>query len=248
MVQILISSLVKYLYGRDSDSYTKATSLSRFSANKIRQLQKGGNIMKDVGNIFEKLKFAVDYLQETDYELWGSLSAYILNGTGEPEVLLEAAARISFNKSMSSSAMMLVELYEEEMIRNKRYCYPFVVQSVRELITRNMITRETNSSNKCLYAIKMSNGTVKIGIATDANRRFSQIKASSGMDIEDFIYTEIFQNAFKEETRLHRKFKEQRERGEYFSISFELAREEIESIAKKKKIQTAGAEGRNACR
>lgn len=25
--------------------------------------------MKDVGNIFEKLKFAVDYLQETDYEL-----------------------------------------------------------------------------------------------------------------------------------------------------------------------------------
>lgn len=196
--------------------------------------------MEDIENISEELKFAVDYLQDTDYELWESLSDYILNGNGEPEVILETAARISFNSSMSMSALMLVKLYEEEMIHNKGYCYWFVAHSVRNLIIENMIAQEPNSSNKCLYAIKMSNGTVKIGISADINKRFSQIKSSSGMDIENCVYTENFQNAGKEESRLHKKFKEQRKNGEYFIIPFERAKQELENIAKNNNIHIAG--------
>lgn len=163
--------------------------------------------MEKFERFYEKLKFAVDYLKDTDYELWVKVSRYILDGEGKSEILLEAATKISFNKAMSSSAMLLVDIYENEMFQKEDANYPYMIHSVREMITRNMITQESNSSSKRLYAIKMQNGTVKIGIATNANGRFSQIKASSGMNIEKVVYTDIFQNASKEENRLHKNSK-----------------------------------------
>lgn len=192
--------------------------------------------MEKFERFYEKLKFAVDYLKDTDYELWVKVSRYILDGEGKSEILLEAATKISFNKAMSSSAMLLVDIYENEMFQKEDANYPYMIHSVREMITRNMITQESNSSSKRLYAIKMQNGTVKIGIATNANGRFSQIKASSGMNIEKVVYTDIFQNASKEENRLHKKFKSNRLNGEFFSIPFDKAERELREIAEKENI------------
>ena len=192
---------------------------------------------RDMENLLEKMNFLTDYLKENEYNYFQRFSRYILEGTEKPEILLEVAAKISFNKALSMYAMFLIDYYEDELFRLGIEGYPFMVHSVREMVCRNMITVESNVSNKCLYAILMSNNSVKIGVATDINRRFSQIQSSSGMTIKKAIYTDIFKNAHSEETRLHRKYKKHRMNGEYFNIMFSCVQDDIERIADKEKVE-----------
>lgn len=193
--------------------------------------------MYDIDDFVEKFKFMFDYLQEIDYELSEKLSKFVLEGIGEAEVLLECAVKISFNRAYCSSAMLLLSIYEYHMFESKGYCYPYLLHSIRETITRNMITVESNSSNKCLYLLKMSNGTIKIGIATDIKRRISQIKASSGMNVENYLFTDIFDKAKEKENELHKKYKNNRKNGEFFSCDFSEVEKEISKIAKEENIE-----------
>lgn len=190
----------------------------------------------EIQNCGEMFRFAFDYLKETNYELAEELSDYVLNGKGDAEVILETAAEISFNRSMSSCAMFFVKIYEDEMIRTKGSSCPFVVHSVRELISRNIITQQDNAKNKRLYVIKMNNETVKIGIATDINRRFRQIESASGMEITKASYTDIFPKAHEKELQLHKKYGKNRLKGEYFSCSFTQARDDLLKIAREENI------------
>lgn len=132
--------------------------------------------------------------------------------------------------------MLLVKIYEDEMIRTKGYFRPFVVHSVMELISRNIITQQDNVRNKRLYVTEMNNGTVKIGIATDINRRFRQIKSASGMEITKASYTDIFPKAHEKELQLHKKYGKDRLKGEYFSCSFTQARDDLLKIAREENI------------
>lgn len=188
--------------------------------------------MENIEITCERLKFTMDYLKDVDYELWERLSNYMLNGIGEEEILLETAVKVGLNRNMIDSALLMVSIYE----RGKNYCYPLIAHAVRNEILRNTVLDEKNVCQKCLYAAEMNNGTVKIGISANTDRRLSQIKASSGMNIERVVYTEAFQDAFKEEQRLHRKFKGRRLNGEYFSVPFETVRKEIENLARDRNI------------
>lgn len=184
----------------------------------------------------ETLMNAIEYLKENNDKLYRCLLNYAVNGTEKTELLLEVASEISFDANMSPVSMELVKMYEEKSLQENGYFYPFMVNAVREMIVRNMIRRENNVSNKRIYAIQMSNGTTKIGIATNMERRISQIKSSSGMNIEKAIYTDIFKDAHKNEKELREKFKNHRENGEYFSIPFTDIEKEIMKIAKLEKI------------
>lgn len=84
---------------------------------------------------------------------------------------------------------------------------------------------------KHLYVIKMSNGSVKIGIACDTERRFRQITSSSGMSIESRWESELIENAYMYETALHKRYKEKRLKGEYFDIDFDEAVLQAQQIA-----------------
>lgn len=192
--------------------------------------------MYDIDDFIEKFRFMFDYLQDIDYNLAKKLQKFSLDGIGEPEILLECAVKISFNRAYCSSAMLLLSAYEYYMLENKGYFYPYILHSVRETIARNMVTVGSDSSNKSLYLLKMSNGTVKIGIAKDVKRRISQIKASSGMDVENFLFTDVFDKAKEKEKSLHKKYKNKRKNGEFFECDFYEVEREIIRIAKEENL------------
>jgi predicted GIY-YIG superfamily endonuclease len=84
---------------------------------------------------------------------------------------------------------------------------------------------------KHLYVILMTNGSVKIGIAHNIERRYSQIKASSVMEIIKHWESELIDGACELETTLHKKYKNKRLKGEYFNIDYNEAVEQAKQIA-----------------
>lgn len=86
-------------------------------------------------------------------------------------------------------------------------------------------------SEKHLYVILMSNQSVKIGIAHDVDRRYSQIKASSGMEIIKHWESDLLEDAYVLETKLHKKFKKHRLKGEYFNINYDEAVAQAKEVA-----------------
>ena len=85
----------------------------------------------------------------------------------------------------------------------------------------------------CVYALKMANNTVKIGISQDVLERKMAIQGASGIEIVDFYYTGFAPREFmlKIEKRCHATFKDFRTKGEYFNITFEAACAELDKYA-----------------
>ena len=192
--------------------------------------------IRDIDEICKDFSIAIDYLTDNN-DLFNQIKDYMLYGVGDADILLEVAIELSYTGN-TSCALNLVKLYEGELVRLGKHGRPFIAQSARELILRNMCTVETNTSNKSLYVIKMSNDSVKIGIATDVRRRFSQIKSASGMKIEKAVYTDIVPDAHKIENKLHRIFKAQRLNGEYFLVGFSAAVKELKKYVGDEHIHT----------
>lgn len=82
---------------------------------------------------------------------------------------------------------------------------------------------------KCVYAMEMSNGTVKIGVAQDFEKRANTISHSSGLYIRQKYHTDYMDadKAFALEHKCHQAFHNQRTGGEYFAIPFDAAKEAI---------------------
>lgn len=185
----------------------------------------------------ENLKFLYEYLSETNYELAEKLSRFIRDGIGKPEILLESAVYASFNKAYCNSAFLLLEAYEAYLLEAGSDLYPFMIYAVREEILKNMINAKSNTSSKSLYLLKMSNGTVKIGIAADVEKRVNQLKHASGMDIEKILFTDNFDDSEKLENLLHKKYKNCRKNGEYFLCKFSDVEKDIIKLAKEKNVK-----------
>ena len=85
----------------------------------------------------------------------------------------------------------------------------------------------------CVYALKMANGNVKIGISQDVFKRKNTVKSASGIEIIDFYYTGFAPRNFilKIEKRCHETFKNYRTNGEFFNITFEEACAELDKYA-----------------
>lgn len=80
---------------------------------------------------------------------------------------------------------------------------------------------------------QMDNDTVKIGIAFDVEERKNSIQNSSGAEVLKFCRTDYIDStdAHKIEIACHKTFKAQRIKGEFFRITFEEARAELEKYA-----------------
>ena len=79
--------------------------------------------------------------------------------------------------------------------------------------------------------INKVNGSVKIGIASDIERRYSQIKSSCGMKIVKHWESNLLADAHSIEQQLHKHFKKHRLNGEYFNIDYDEAVEQAQQIA-----------------
>lgn len=76
-----------------------------------------------------------------------------------------------------------------------------------------------------LYLMENSSGLFKIGISNNPERRLSQIKNASGLSVKLLATWETSEDAYTVEQRLHKKFKDQRTHGEWFT---NLSIEDIE--------------------
>lgn len=91
-------------------------------------------------------------------------------------------------------------------------------------------TVETEPEKACVYVLRLSNGTVKIGVTADVLERARTIERQSGFKVER-VYNSSPVNrdlALDVEKALHIKFANQRLEGEFFSVTFEGACREME--------------------
>lgn len=81
------------------------------------------------------------------------------------------------------------------------------------------------SAKKCAYVLEMDNGTVKIGVTQDFDRRIKEIMNGSGMEIFRSYQTEQMNSktAFEVEKAGHKTFADKRKRGEFFKVEFDDA-------------------------
>lgn len=88
-----------------------------------------------------------------------------------------------------------------------------------------------------LYLMENSAGLFKIGISAKPQRRLSQVKNASGLDVKLLATWETEEDAYTVEQRLHKTFKDQRKHGEWFEgLSISLI--ESSEVLKEVKINT----------
>ena len=84
---------------------------------------------------------------------------------------------------------------------------------------------------KCAYVMEMENGTVKIGVTQDFDRRINEVINNSGMEVVRHFHTEKLDKAeaFRAEHACHKTFAKTRKRGEFFDVNFDNACVELQS-------------------
>ena len=84
-----------------------------------------------------------------------------------------------------------------------------------------------------VYALEMSNQTVKIGKTKNFERRIRIIASSSGLDVVNYHYTDYVHHiaAAEIETNCHKTFDIYRVKGEYFKITFAEACAELDKYS-----------------
>lgn len=87
---------------------------------------------------------------------------------------------------------------------------------------------------KCAYVFEMDNGTVKIGVTQDFDRRINEVMNGSGMNVVRHFHTAPLnrKDAFRAEAACHKTFANERKRGEFFTTDFDDACNELKHHAK----------------
>ena len=124
-------------------------------------------------------------------------------------------------------AEMDIMLDKNNVMYEKNH-YAYMVGAI-ELMKSVMFKNHAKPSlkNKYLYVLEFTNGTVKIGITKEKEKRMRAISSASGMKITRSYFTEKIDNVQNLETELHRHFKDKRLQGEFFDITFEEAVSEV---------------------
>lgn len=96
-----------------------------------------------------------------------------------------------------------------------------------------MLSAPVEPPEEVVFVLLMSNGTTKIGVADDFEKRLRAIELGSGMEVVKWCHSGslIHKGARQIETACHKAFKEHRRRGETFDVPFETARAEVEKYA-----------------
>lgn len=112
----------------------------------------------------------------------------------------------------------------------------FLVLSFGEKIGKELLEHlqaPVEPQKACVYVLKMANGTVKIGVAADFDKRVATLEHASGLEVEESYHTPYIDRnvAYKIENACHKEFAAKRLKGEYFDITFEEARAAVKPRA-----------------
>lgn len=81
-----------------------------------------------------------------------------------------------------------------------------------------------------IYVIETLKNKIKIGITSNVKNRFSAIQCQSGNKIINSFFTEKCTDAYKTEHLLHKKYKDTRTVGEWFTIDFETVVDYLKTV------------------
>lgn len=95
-----------------------------------------------------------------------------------------------------------------------------------------------------LYLMENSTGLFKIGISVSPQRRLSEIKNASGLDVKLLATWETEEDAYTVEQRLHKKFKSQRKHGEWFE-DLDIKLIESSEVLKEGRVNTKSQKPKN---
>lgn len=117
-----------------------------------------------------------------------------------------------------------------------RHCKLVGTKKAWEVFTAletNYFGAKTSESQKCIYALEMSDGTIKIGVSGNLQRRILQIQSETKLLVNRFYNTDFapVDLALQIEKACHEKFAPACVNGEFFNITFEMACDELDSYA-----------------
>lgn len=191
---------------------------------------KANEILKSVKEISD---FLITTKEESNIKLASQLMSIMDN---EPtknyinfnEAFLTIASFGNFELAKKCMDIAEYEIFLESGCLWERSHYAFVTTAV-ELAKGAILSSGSKPTlkNKYLYVLEFTNGTVKIGITKEKEKRMKAISSASGMDITRSYFTEKIDNVQHLETALHRHFKRNRLNGEFFNIDFDTAVREV---------------------
>ena len=84
---------------------------------------------------------------------------------------------------------------------------------------------------KCVYILRLNNGTIKIGVTKNFLQRMNTVSNSSGLEVVGWCHTDYLpqRDAYTIESSCHKIFGKQRIKGEFFSTSYETCRSELQN-------------------
>lgn len=176
----------------------------------------------------------IDFLLETD-ELYNKELAYNIMNFYEKEPI--------YNFLNFTEASIVLSQYQKydlaKICRNIAYREKSLIKGVSTMMIEHSALEcsvrkhtcnkkdGTTDKNKYLYVLEFANGTIKIGITNEKDKRLKAIQSASGMEIKRKYFTNVIENVHILETELHRHFKNNRLKGEFFSVSYEDAVAEV---------------------
>jgi len=150
---------------------------------------------------------------------------YYLYDKGSVLSLLEFGITESIRQDDMTIFEKFEKAFEYECYVKYSDCFGFLTFCAFSGLIVQFFKKEKSAvkGEKHLYVIQMSNGSVKIGIASDIERRYSQIKSSCGMKIVKHWESNLLADAHLIEQQLHKHFKKHRLNGEYFNVDYDEA-------------------------
>ena len=88
-----------------------------------------------------------------------------------------------------------------------------------------LLRTEGDVAKSIVYVLLMENDAVKIGRSEHFKRRMATISTSSGLNVKKYWHTDKLKKseASRIETQAHRHFKQERIKGEFFSVDYGTA-------------------------
>jgi len=149
-----------------------------------------------------------------------------------PAWVLNAPKSIPIDKIISEELLSMVAKAAPEKIHDLRAREAEQVRIQKEAKDRerklNKLAKKTASR---VYVIEFENHTCKIGISRNLKQRIATLRGHSGLQIVRWCCSQPLKTASEIENTCHRRFsRSRRYNTEFFNISYEEARNYLESI------------------
>lgn len=94
--------------------------------------------------------------------------------------------------------------------------------------------KDLNENYGYLYLLENRDGKEKIGRSLNPQNRIRSIETQGNLSVKNFFISHITKKHTETESKMHRKFKENREKGEWFNIPFATAKEYLQLLTEPK--------------